>query len=311
MKDINWNAAYGFWLVAECGSFADAARVLPRGSVQALHKRVRTLESEGHLNLSLLQSRATKGVELTEAGRRLFDLTSPVFRAFEGLSSELRCEDTGPLRLATTVFGSNSYVADIVSQFSPRFPRVSLHLSLREPLDVIDLVESGEVDFGICSPTSALVDCEAKVSIPLRSAVVLPRGHQLSKGIPSWRDLVKEPLILPERGSMLRKIFDDLMERENLSSLVRLKAEMTTPELSVEAVRAGLGVALVAMGPGVLPKLRGMLRMNLPPGLPNMSLSVLCRKKRFLPKYMRHFLAVASGVFPPERVAPEDRDIRE
>jgi DNA-binding transcriptional LysR family regulator len=306
VKDINWNAVYGFWLVAERGSFAAAARTLPRGSVQALHKRVRTLESEQHLNLPLLRSRATKGVELTEAGQRLFDLASPAFRAFEGLTAEIRREDTGPLLLAGTVFGSNSYVAKIVSQFSPQFPCVSIHLTLREPLDVIRMVESGEVDFGICSPTSALTDCEAKVRIPMRSTVILPRGHRLSKGIPSWRELVKESLILPERGSLLTKIFEDLIEQQGLSSAIRVTAQMTTPELSAAAVRAGLGVALVATGPGSLPKLRGMLRVDPPPGLAKMSLSILCRKKRYLPKYMRHFLAVASRVFPPERGSSGD-----
>jgi DNA-binding transcriptional LysR family regulator len=100
MPDINWNAVYGFWLVAEHGSFAAAARSLPRGSVQALQKRVRGLEKKHNLNLRLLRSRGAKGVELTEAGRRLYELLNPVFESFDALAGELRDEASGPLTVA-------------------------------------------------------------------------------------------------------------------------------------------------------------------------------------------------------------------
>ena len=55
---------YGFWLVAEHHSFAHAARALPFGSTQALHKRVRTLENRENLNMRLLRSRGVKGVSI-------------------------------------------------------------------------------------------------------------------------------------------------------------------------------------------------------------------------------------------------------
>jgi DNA-binding transcriptional LysR family regulator len=80
MVDINWNAVYGFWLVSKYGSFAEAARALPRGTVQGLNKRVRQLESEQNLNLKPFRSRGIKGVELTESGRRLVALVDPVYR---------------------------------------------------------------------------------------------------------------------------------------------------------------------------------------------------------------------------------------
>src|SRR5579872_5078812 len=104
MHNINWNAVYGFCLVSEHHSFAHAARALPFGSIQALHKRVRTLESKENLNLKLLRSRGVKGIELTEAGQRVFQLVAPVFRDFERLTAELRGEDSGSLHIAATAF---------------------------------------------------------------------------------------------------------------------------------------------------------------------------------------------------------------
>jgi len=294
VSDLNWNAVHGFWLVAEHRSFAAAARVLPRGSVQALHKRVRTLEE--HLNFRLLRSRGIKGVELTEAGHRVFELVSPVFRDFDRLTAELRGEDAGPLHVAATEFACHNFLPEILARFGPLFPRVSIHVHMRTTADVLAMVESGRTDFGICSPPASLGNCVAKVEAPLPSAVLIPRRHRLRGGIRSWADLVEEPLILPERDSLLRTAFDQLMERKKLSRGLRLKAELSAPGLCAEAVRAGLGIALVSVGPRLRGDLHGLSLLDPPSGLREMCLAVVCQTNRYLPKYMQHFLETAAQV---------------
>jgi len=299
VSDINWNAVYGFWLVGEHHSFAAAARVLPRGSVQALHKRVRTLEES--LEFRLLRSRGIKGVELTEAGRRVFELIAPVFRDFDRLAAELRGEDSGPLHVAATEFASHNFLPEILSAFSPLFPNVSIHVHMRTTADVIGMVESGRVDFGICSPPASLAKCVVKVEMPLPSAILVPRRHRFHGGIRSWKDLLEEPLILPERDSLLRTAFDQVMEREKLVRDLHVKAELTAPGLAVQAVRAGLGVALVSVGPRLLGSLQGVLLLDPPAGLPGMRLAVVCQSSRYLPRYMQRFLDAATRVMHEER----------
>lgn len=295
MKQINWNSLYGFWLVARHHSFTDAARTLPFGSVQALQKRVRTLENSENLNLRLLRSRGAKGVELTETGRRILALVAPVFSDFHRLADELRGEDSGPLHICSTVFSSLHYLPDLISAFSPKFPNVSIHVSLGEEAYVIGMLESGESDFGICSPFALPSNCEVKASIPMHVEIVVPSGHRFSRGVASWGDLLLEPLVLPERSSVVRRAFEVLMREKNLSDKIRIKAELTTPELSLEAVRAGLGVALLVVGPGL--NFRGVARVVPPPGLPTLRLCLLCRRARYLSKYMRCFVEVAVNAF--------------
>jgi LysR family cys regulon transcriptional activator len=208
MRDINWNAVYGFWLVAESHSFAAASRVLQQGSTQALHKRVRKLEED--LKLPLLRSRGTKGVVLTEGGRRVFELISPIFRDIDRLTAELRGEDSGPLNVAASNFSAHDFVPDILAVFCPKFPNVSVHLHMREPQEVVALAESGRVDFGICAFLTRLEKCEVKIATPLPLAILLPEGHRFCNGIPSWKELVQEPLILNEPGTLIRRTFDEL-----------------------------------------------------------------------------------------------------
>jgi DNA-binding transcriptional LysR family regulator len=308
VSDINWNAIYGFWLVSETHSFAAASRSLPRGSVQALHKRVRTLEDT--LKLRLLRSRGTKGVELTEAGRRIFKLIDPMFRQFDRLTDELRAEDSGPLHVAATGFCCHNFLPDVLSAFCPQVPNVSVHVHMREASEVVALVQSGRVDFGVCSPPANLGKCEIRVEVPLPSAILVPKKHELARGVRSWKDVVRHPLILPERESLLRTHFDDLMVEENLFSFIHVKAEFTAPGLSLQAVRDGLGVALVDLGPRLLANLEGVLPLAPPPGLPRMRLAVLCQRNRYLPRYMRSFLETVSRVMRslPKGLARSGKD---
>ena len=85
------------------------------------------------------------------------------------------------------------------------------------------------------------------------------------------------------------------MHEKNLSGKIRIMAEVTTPELSLEAVRAGLGVALLVAGPRL--NYRGVARTAPPPGFPALHLCLLCRRDRYLSKYMRCFAEVALSLF--------------
>ena len=299
MNDINWNAIFGFWLVADSRSFAAAARALPRGSVQALHKRVRTLEAE--LQLRLLRSRGTKGVELTEAGRRVFEVVAPIFRDFDRLIAELRGENSGPLHIAATGFACHNFLPDIFSVFGPRFPNVSVHVHMRETAEVLSMVEALHVDFGLCVPPAELGKCEIRVKVPLPAAILVSQNHRFRRGVRSWKEVVEEPLILPERESLLRIHFDQLMDREQLSGCVHVKGELTAPGLCVEAVRSGLGVGLVEVGPRLLAGLERVVALEPPPGLPEMNLAIICHKGRYFTKYMQSFLDVSKGALQRRR----------
>jgi DNA-binding transcriptional LysR family regulator len=294
MSDVNWNAVYGFWLAAEHGSFANASRALPRGSIQALHKRVRSLETPENLGFRLLRSRGVKGVELTEAGQRLFELLDPVFRNFDLLISEVQGEDSGPLRVAVTGYVARQYASRIIRAYCPRFPKVRLHLHQRESDEAAAMVEAGKADLGICSPLPDSTGFEVRAEAPLRVELVVARGRAAG-GLKSWSEVVREPLILPEPTSIVRRAFDQLMAKEHLTREVRLAAELTTPELSLEAVRAGLGVALIAAGPEV--RIRGDLRrLRPPPGLTGIRLAVISNKHRHLTRYGEAFVAAAGAV---------------
>lgn len=307
MVDINWNAAYGFWLVAKHGSFADAARALPRGSVQALHKRVRGLEAKSNLSLGLLRSRGVKGVRLTDAGKRLYEYLDLVFRDFDRLTSDLREETSGKLEIAATSFVANNYLQKLITTFCTQYSDVSIHLNVCETPEVMALVGNGRADVGICSPLSAVPGTVAVMACPMLFQLLVPADRNYPQHFTSWREVVQFPLILPERTSALRQGFEALMRKEGLATVIQIKAELTTPELSLEATRAGLGLALVAIGPRFPHRPARIICLNPPPGLPRLNLAVLYEKDAYIPKYMNAFIQTVVSVMSPMTHDDKDR----
>jgi len=296
MPDVNWNAIYGFWLVAKYGSFAEAARALPRGTVQALNKRVRQLESAQNLDLRLFRSRGVKGVELTEAGLRLHALLDPVFTSFDVLAGELRGEDSGSLALATNGFAAYNYVPEILTSFHKAFPMILTSLRVRNSTEVISLVDKGLVDFGIGAMPIGPTSLASAARMPSRVRLVALRGHRLVHGSITWTEVVRERLVLHERTSMLRQAFEDLLRRKNLTPKLQIAAEVDSSELAFEMVRAGFGVALVPIGHRDGARLKGLATIRPPQGLPDLDGAILYRADRYLPKYMTWFLETATNI---------------
>jgi DNA-binding transcriptional LysR family regulator len=297
MPDLNWNAVYAFWLVATHGSFAEAARSLPRGSVQALHKRVRRLETKENLGLTLFRSRGVKGVELTDAGRHLMQTLDPIFKSFDVIAGDLRGEASGSLKVAMTRYVSYNFGEALVTAFHHQFPAVSIELLERPMLEVISLAEKGQVDFGLGSPPVGNSPLNVSQTHPIRMEFLAPRGHRLAQGRVTWDEIAKEPLILPERGTMGRWAFDKLMFRRRSSAgPLRIAGEVSSAELALAAVKAGLGLAFVAIGPRLEKHIRGMTRIAPPPGLPRVEVAVYCREDRYMPKFMKAFFDLAIEV---------------
>jgi DNA-binding transcriptional LysR family regulator len=296
MIDTNWNAVYGFWLVAEHGSFRKAAEALPWGSVQALHKRVRQLENSDSLNVKLLRSRGVKGVELTEAGRSLHRLLNSVFRPFDQVVSELRAEDVGNLNIGLSNYASFNYLPAILPAFHRRFPRVSVRLRIGETDEVLGMLERAEYDLGICSPPERHHSLMIKAWHRMPLSLLVPMGHRLTREMITWERLLQEPIIIFERTTSLRHSLETLLTRLGLFVKLHVSAEVPRVDLAIAAVRSGMGVAIVPLGTEYRKLIEGLQELEPPKGLPEIGQAVIYREDRYVPRYMKVFIEIASRV---------------
>ena len=169
-----------FICIAELGSCPRGRRAGPDPS--GLSRQLAALEARIGQPLFL---RTGRGVELTEAGKLLYDATQPAYRGIDLAVERMRHQGVtqGTLRLAAVHTLSYYYTADLVAGFVSAHPSVNLSIMGRSSPEVVALVESGKADLGLvydsavdsgtlescpCSTTTWRSSCATTVRCPAR-----------------------------------------------------------------------------------------------------------------------------------------------
>lgn len=132
---VDLNALRMFVAVADAASFSAAARKLnlPKWSVS---RRVSQLEAA--LGTPLLH-RTTRRVVLSPAGAALHERVAPVLASLEQAATEMPDvlgEPTGEIRISAPNYLGSAFLADAVTRFTARYPRVHFDLFLHsKPMD--------------------------------------------------------------------------------------------------------------------------------------------------------------------------------
>lgn len=127
----------GFLAVAEAGGFTAAAQRLDINKT-ALSQQIARLEAE--LGGALF-TRTTRRVELTEAGRRLFDASAPLLRELEVAVTnfgDANAEPSGTLRITAPTDYAANVLGPALAAFHREHPQLQIDLIATD--EVLDLV---------------------------------------------------------------------------------------------------------------------------------------------------------------------------
>jgi DNA-binding transcriptional LysR family regulator len=131
-----------------------------------------------------------------------------------------------------------------IQSFRDRYPDVRIRLLARAYSPLIQLVRSGEVDLGFCSPPPA-DDFSLEFTELFEYNVVLmtPPGHPLlSQSLPTLQGIAGWPLILSGQESLTRQKVEQALKAHGLSCEVVLALDDT--ESIKRYVEIGMGVAV-------------------------------------------------------------------
>jgi LysR family cyn operon transcriptional activator len=146
MKNIDLQLRQ-FIAIASVGSVSKAADAL--GLTQSgVSKQLSQLEEALGQNLF---ERHGRGVELSVAGKMLYDAIRPYYELIDATITRLREEQgitEGRLRIATIHPLSYYFITGVIAKFMARRPNVNVSMIGRSSPDVIALVESRKVDIG-------------------------------------------------------------------------------------------------------------------------------------------------------------------
>ena len=279
-----------FVTVAELGTVSKAALRL-RIAQPALSRQISNLEQE--LGLKLFD-RVGRRLRLTAEGEQLLSDCRGLLSYATALSERaqlLRRGDTGVLKVAASPQHIESVFSQFLHRYAQRYPNVQVKLIEAVGLEILAMLERGEIHLGQNLLHAVQPDDRRFASHPLEPVELLAACHPpltLGKGgtIEIGR-LAPYPLLLLDGGFIVRKTFDAACRLAGLKPNILF--ESRAPHTLLALAEAGHGVAII---PSALRTHRYVLRIvgvtyrGRPLREP---LTIFWDKRRPLPRYATAF----------------------
>ncbi|WP_394244711.1 LysR family transcriptional regulator [Vibrio astriarenae] len=193
MKGTTYSQLQVFQAIVSEGSIRGAARKLEMAA-PSVSQALKLLES--NIGLTLF-NRTTRKVELTDAGRLLYERTSQAMAslsiAIESVQ-ELADEPSGKLRITLPKFVFNTYFQSIYAKFCRLYPQIQLEVVISDA--TLDIVKEG-IDLGIRFGNKVEEGMVAKkLTEPMQEALFASPAYFDKFGVPSsLEDLSQHQLI--------------------------------------------------------------------------------------------------------------------
>ncbi|HJG83201.1 MAG TPA: LysR family transcriptional regulator [Lacrimispora saccharolytica] len=231
-----------FYQAAVTGSITLAAEHLCI-SQPAVSQAVRHLEGELGTKLFL---RTPKGVRLTREGEMLYVYVKrgiESIRDGEEMLKQLKCLDTGVIRIGASDMTLQFYLLPYLEQFHEQYPKIKVMVSNGPTPETIDALENGGIDFGIVS--TPFDERNGLCSIPVKEIEnIFIAGNRFRGELEGreleYGELQHYPCIFLEKKTSTRRFMDSCLEREGIC--LEPEFELATSDMIVQFVKRNLGI---------------------------------------------------------------------
>jgi len=201
---------------------------------------------EEQLGVQLLD-RSKRPFVLTPEGQRYFDGSQQLVSLYSQLKEEVRAihdEASHRLLVASIYSVGLAHMSAFMRQFSTNYPNAQVRLEYLHPDRVYEVVENGDVDFGLVSYPE---ESRTLASIPWRDeslVVVCHPEHRLaSRPSVSLSDLTREPFVAFEAGLRIRAEIDRALMVAKVD--VNIAQEFDNVETMKRAIEANEGLSIL------------------------------------------------------------------
>ncbi|MBX7102607.1 MAG: LysR family transcriptional regulator [Gemmataceae bacterium] len=237
-----------FSKAAELSSFTGAGKSL-RLTQAAVSQRIHALEAV--VGAPLFHRQGGR-VVLTEAGQRLYGYAQRILdlhrEAYQEISGR-RPPVVGDLTLAASSIPGEHLLPAMLASFGKAYTEIKVRASVSDSKSVMTQVERGDVQLGLVGSKVETDYLDYRFIAKDRMVLVVPSIHPLGKlKIVTLKHLTEYPLVIREVGSGLRHCFERAIERNGFTlGDLRITLELGSNEAIKEAVRQGVGVAVLSM----------------------------------------------------------------
>src|SRR6185503_1661532 len=168
---------------------------------------VRMRQLERDLGTKLFEQLGKK-IALTEAGELLVPHAGRVIAAITDARDaidQLQGLERGSLRIGASTTPGMYLIPQIIAHFKRTYPKIQIHLAVRDTRQIEDGVIRNEFDFGFVGGHLAGDEVEVLPWTIDELVLIVPLGHRLAgKRIVKPEELSSEKFILREQGSATR-----------------------------------------------------------------------------------------------------------
>lgn len=205
-----------FLEVVRCGSISEAANRLNVAS-SAISRQIARLEASLD---TLLFERKARGMTPSAAGELLAAYALRVQLETDRVGNEimaLRGLHRGDIKLACTGGFALEFVPQVIAAFRRKHPRIKFNLKADTAANVNRLLREGRVDIGLTFSQVPEEDIHVQTRIKAPIMAIMSHTHELAnKRQVLLSQLAAYPLGLPERGIVLRNLFDACCSRQGM-----------------------------------------------------------------------------------------------
>lgn len=202
-----------------------------------------------------LFDRAARRLRLNQMGRRLYDKACRVLEAYDDLEKSMEnLEQRTALRIGSSITIANFWLPRIITEFAGYFPEVPVTVAVDSAWRISQRLEANEIDIALIEGASYQekfdsISFSSYQVIPLCSSDYFrerlsPLGERTAEG---WtlppKALASERLLLREKGSAIRDVFDGAMLQQDLE-LSAFWVSVNSQTL-LYAAQEGLGITFL------------------------------------------------------------------
>lgn len=235
-----------FAAVVDYGSFSEAARrlYLTQPTISA---HIRALENELKVKLII---RTTKKLTITTKGYQLYDSAVRILHIRNNLLEDFTGSKKHIIDLSASTIPSSYLLPELLAGFGKICPDVYFHSLQSDSAEAIQKVIDGSVDLGLVGQYIEKDDC---CYIPfcqdslLIAAPVTPHYLKLKENNATLEELIREPMIVREKGSGTKKEMDFFLEKSGIApSDLNVIARMNDLESIKQSIVNGLGISILS-----------------------------------------------------------------
>ena len=281
-----------FVTVVQQKSFTKAAAQLYL-SQPTISTQIYQLEEELHTKLIL---RTTRSITITPKGRELYDYAMNILELKQRMLEACSVESKRIIHLGASTIPSAYILPQLLPDFGREHEDIYFVMNQSDSQGIIDGLKDGLFNIGFIGMECRDEEIICQPFCQDRLVLITPvNEHFLAlkdQGEAAVTELLKEPLILREKGSGSEKLAENFLASSGLQEeKLHVVARVNDQEAIKNLVAGGLGVSLISerAAQNFLLEKR-LLAFELPACLSARNMYIIYRKDYLVPSYVQEFL---------------------